>query len=135
METIQNVLETILNNVDLSENDLGIRTLSADENYTIGDSLRNSFDYDSNKNKSSFYTNKKELEGSCVTSVDFDIDTEDEEYLIQSLKNGLIESLEYNKENYFIEGMKQVVVAGYKVRNGMDYKEWILADTEIICYL
>ena len=80
---------------------LGIRTTAYDENYSVGDTCRRSYDWDYNLDCSSFNTeNPIKLNGTCAIELIIDEDMTEEE--IQKLINETV--CEYVGEQVIIIG-------------------------------
>lgn len=106
---------------------VAIRHLCKDEEYSVGDICRNSFDWDLEYDQSSYDTeNPVELNGTCGYSV-FDLCDLDEDEIKKAkelLVNGLEESDGY-------EG-KPVIIAGNRYEYGNDENEVIIQYAEVI---
>ena len=106
---------------------VAIRHLNKDENYSVGDICRDSFDWDYENDRSSYNTeNPVELNGTCGYSISdiCNLDKADvkkaEELLIDGLKNSDI-----------YDG-KCVIIAGNRYEYGNDEEEVIIAYAEVI---
>lgn len=106
---------------------VAIRHLCEDEEYSVGDICRNSFDWDLEYDQSSYDAeNPVELNGTCGYAI-FDLcDLEEDE--VEKAKELLINGLE---ESDVYEG-KPVIIAGNRYEYGNDENEVIIAYAEVI---
>lgn len=106
---------------------VAIRRLSEDEDYSVGDICRDSFDWDYENDRSSYNTeNPVELNGTCGYSV-FDLCNLDEEE-VEKAEELLIDALK-ESDTY---GGKPVIIAGNRYEYGNDENEVIIAYAEVI---
>ena len=105
---------------------VGIRTLTRDEHYNVGDTCRNSYDWDTDEDCSTYDTDgPRQLSGTSCTNVcieDYNLDARDEADLINDLYDTI-----YNYGN----GQK-VLIAGDSAAPGNDDAEIIIEDAIII---
>lgn len=109
-------------------NVVGIRHLTYDETYQVGDMCRNSFEWNYERDCSSYETTEPvELNGTCAYCIpgfdDFDLDE------IEEATEVFNTALRESEENY-VGGM--VVVAGTSYTYGDDENEVIIWDAEVI---
>ena len=105
---------------------LGIRTLTDDENYKVGDTCRNSYDWDYENDTSSFNTDPIELPGTCSVLVLFDdLDEMTDEEIISKL----------NKISCNYVGEQAILIGGNAAEYGADENEIIIEDAEVIMIL
>jgi len=103
---------------------IGIRGCTDDENYSIGDTCRNSYDWDYENDISSFETeNPIELGGTCAVNTGIDIDW-DEDYEIEEKINAIVENFNYYG--------KIVIIGSMNVTYGADDNEIIMENAKVI---
>lgn len=103
---------------------IGIRWTTDDEKYTIGDTCRNSYDWDYDNDISSFFTeNQVELNGTCAinTGIEIDYDSVDE----------IKEKIESIINNYSYCG-DIVIIGGNSKEYGADDNEIIIKNAVVI---
>lgn len=106
---------------------LGIRGLSDDESYKIGDTCRNSFDWDYENDVTSYGTdNEVELNGTCATHIAVDMYWDDDEEIEEAI-NKVITNFNY--------GGKLVLIAGNDFEYGADEGEVIIKDAIVISFI
>lgn len=109
---------------------VGIRGLSSDEKYDIGHYCRNSFDWDYEKDESTYESNKPiEFNGTCSYSVAPYLDFEEIE------NDGEIERCIMNAYNafkniYLYDDI--VIIAGDSMEYGMDDNEIIIENAIVV---
>lgn len=104
---------------------IGIRHLSDDENYAVGDLCRNSYDWDYENDRSSYDSeNPIELPGSCAYDTKIDSTWDDDEEIEEKLHKAISES-----SCYF---GKIAVIAGNSAEYGNDPEEIIIGNAEVI---
>ena len=106
---------------------VAIRHLSDDENYSIGDICRNSYNWNYEYDLSSYFTEEpEELNGTCGYSISkiCGLDVEEIECAEKILSNGI--------ENASVYSGKTVIIAGYLYEYGNDENEVIVANAEVI---
>ena len=106
-----------------------IRRCRKDENYEVGDICRNSFDWNYEKDESTFEDDEPvELSGTCgmrienLENLDNEEAAEAEKILEKALKDS--ESYDY--------GYQTVIIAGDWYENGSDEDEIIVENAEVI---
>ena len=105
-------------------NIIGIRGLTADENYKIGDYLRKSYQWDYENDISTYNTdNPEELSGACATNTNIDTYFDEDDEIIEKINNTI------NNFNYI---GKKVIIAGNSFEYGMDENEVIIEDAIVI---
>ena len=107
---------------------IGIRTITDDENYNVGDICRNSYDWDFENDCSTYNTdNPVQLNGTCAIEIFVDCDIEDmtEEEIINEINNA--------ECNY--AGSKKILIGGNSSSYGDDENEVIIRDAEVIAIL
>lgn len=109
----------------------GVRMLTDDEAYKIGDICRESYDWDRENDCSTYHTTGLTAGGTCATKIDidtlyYDLDTVEEE--IEEMARRIETVVKQNEEMYC--GEQQVIIAGYE-RN-LDYD--MTDDDEIRIY-
>ena len=101
----------------------GIRHITSDESYKVGDYARNSYDWDIENDVSSYETDPKELDG---TSAYFtDIDTLDDE---EEVEKKLLIALEESK----VYSGAAILLGGDRYDWGNDDNEVIIEDAEVL---
>lgn len=104
---------------------IGIRHLAEDENYTVGDFCRNSYDWDYENDCSSYDTeNPIELDGTCAYDTRIDSNWDDEEEIEGKIIKAISESECYSG--------KIAVIAGNRAEYGNDPEEIIIENAEVI---
>lgn len=103
---------------------IGIRGLTKDEKYSVGDTCRHSYDWDYEKDCSSYDTeNPIELDGTCATHIVVDMNWDSNEEIIEAIENVL---------NNFIYIGEKVLIGGYSFKYGTDDSEVIIEDAVVI---
>lgn len=112
--------------IDLDPATVGVRSLRDDENYSVGDYCRESYEWDWENDCSTYTTSGEDGEtagGTCATSIRFG--TYDADELAEEIKK----SVEYNSEY----GGKQVIIVGYPNIDGtFDEGECRIVDAKVI---
>lgn len=104
---------------------IGIRHLTEDEDYKVGDYCRSSYDWDYENDRSSYETDDpEELPGTCAYNTRIDPAWDDEEEVIGKIKNAISESSCYSG--------KIAIIAGNYAEYGNDPEEIIIRDAEVI---
>ncbi|MDO4486026.1 MAG: peptidoglycan DD-metalloendopeptidase family protein [Bacillota bacterium] len=102
---------------------LGVRGLADDEHYEIGDTLRESFDWDYENDVSTYDTdNPQPLGGTSAYNVDINWIMDDKEDMVEKLDNAA-------KSNYLGE---KVLISGYEAEYGADYNEIIIPNAVVV---
>ena len=113
----------------VNENGYGvvaIRHLSDDEEYRVGDTCRNSYDWNYDEDHSTYEDEEPvELDGTCGLFENLD---EDEVEEAESLLNRAVEAAS-------IYTGKIAIIAGDSYSYGADDSEVIIKDAEVICIL
>lgn len=108
-------------------NVIGIRGLTDDENYSVGDICRNSYEWNYEEDRSTYDTGENiELSGTCAKGFSFDLYWDEDEE-IEERVNELLSNFNYCG--------KRVLVAGNSYEYGSDDGEVIIADAKVICEL
>ncbi|MBJ6364165.1 hypothetical protein ACFOQM_23370 [Paenibacillus sp. GCM10012307] len=92
---------------------LGVRGLRSDESYEVGDSLRDSFEWDMENDCSTYFTTGETAGGICCIGVDTDVETPEE-------LAANIEAAVKQANIYGDNGCDTVIVAGRSVNT--DYQ-------------
>lgn len=103
---------------------IGIRHLADDEEYSVGDICRNSYDWDYEYDCSSYGTeNEVELDGTCAydTKIDKYIDEQNE--IEEKLKKALDEAPYCGSA---------IIIGGNRIEYGADENEIIIRNAEVI---
>ena len=102
---------------------IGIRSLSDDEKYNIGDICRYSYDWNHIYDRSTYGYENVELNGTCAinTYIDYVYDEDDE----------IIDKIERTYEKAYWKD-EVVLIAGYQWEYGEDDDEAIIKDAEVI---
>lgn len=104
---------------------VGIRHLSNDEAYKVGDFCRNSYDWDYENDCSSYDSESpEELPGTCVYDTRIDSNWDDDEEIEEKILKAISESSFYSG--------KIAVIAGNYAEYGNDPEEIIIRDAEVI---
>lgn len=106
---------------------VAIRHCAEDEDYTVGDICRNSYDWNYELDCSTYETEEPvELEGACGYHVNGfqNLDDEDIEEATEMINKAVKEAELYCG--------KMVVIAGYSYTYGQDENEVIIEDAEVI---
>lgn len=107
-------------------NFIGVRVLTDDEDYNIGDTCRNSYDWDYENDISCYETDGTELNGTCAIDTEIDTTWDSKEEIEEKILN----AINFIKSNYW--NSKIVVIGGNNVEYGQDPKEIIIEDAEVI---
>lgn len=103
---------------------IGIRGLTRDEKYQVGDICRNSYDWDYENDCSTFATeNPIELNGTCAVDSCIDIDFDTDEEIVTKLDKVL--------KNFNYCGCK-VIIGGLNSEYGADENEIIIQDAVVL---
>lgn len=103
---------------------IGVRGLAEDEKYEIGDTLRNSYDWDYENDRTSYGTeNEVELNGACASHVVVDMNWDSDEEIKEAIEN-VIANFNYSGEI--------VLVGGNSFEYGADENEVIIEDAKVI---
>lgn len=103
---------------------IGIRGLTRDENYKVGDICRPSYQWDYENDISTYDTDEpEELDGTCAKNTGIDTYFDEDEEIIEKINNSL--------KNFEYDGDK-VLVAGNDYSFGMDENEIIIEEAEVI---
>lgn len=115
---------------EIYENNLiaGVRSLCEDEDYSVGDECRESYEWDIENDCSTYYTTGETAGGTCATRIEDHLPT------IEEIAASIERAIEMNA-GY---GGKQVIIAGHSVNNDgyFDPEEvrirnaWVLAVVE-----
>ncbi|WP_368270845.1 hypothetical protein [Enterocloster lavalensis] len=106
---------------------IGIRHLSDDENYQIGDYCRNSYDWNYEYDCSTYETDEpQELPGTCAYNTQIMTGWDDPEEMEEKLERAI------RNANYI---GAPVIIGGNRAEYGNDEGEIIIADARVIAYL
>lgn len=101
---------------------IGLRTPTDDENYSIGNTCRNSYEWDYENDCSTFDTeNPIELNGTCSMEITIDGDTTEED---------LSEMINNFKGKYC--GEQVIIIGGYEAEYGSDENEIIISNATVL---
>ena len=101
---------------------IGVRVCTEDENYQVGDTCRDSFDWDYENDVSTYNTdNPISLGGACAVEIIIEDDMSDKEIM------ELIKSKTYN-----YGGGTKVLIGGHESEYGSDESEIIIVDAEVL---
>lgn len=104
---------------------IGIRHLAEDENYTVGDFCRNSYDWDYENDCSSYDAeNPIELDGTCAYDTRIDSNWDDDEEIEEKILKAISESDCYSG--------RIAIIAGNYAEYGNDPEEIIIENAEVI---
>ena len=104
---------------------IGIRHLTDDEDYKVGDTVRNSYDWDYENDISSYCTeNPIELNGACAYNTEIDLFYDDEDEIVEKLEKAIKESNVYYG--------KIAIIASNRMKYGLDDEEIILEDAKVL---
>lgn len=104
---------------------IGVRHLSDDEDYSVGDFCRNSYDWDYENDCSSYDSeNPEELPGTCAYDTKINSNWDDEEEIENKILKAISES-----DCYY---GKVAVIAGNYAEYGNDPEEIIIENAEVI---
>lgn len=104
---------------------VGIRHLSNDEAYKVGDFCRNSYDWDYENDRSSYESEDPiELPGTCAYNTGIDSGWDDDDEIEEKILKAISESSCYSG--------KIAVIAGNSAEYGNDPEEIIIENAEVI---
>lgn len=104
---------------------IGIRHLADDENYTVGDFCRNSYDWDYENDCSSYDTeNPEEFPGTCAYNTGIDSAWDDDDEIEEKILKAISGSSCYSG--------KIAVIAGNRAEYGNDPEEIVIKNAEVI---
>lgn len=83
---------------------VGVRTLEEDENYKVGDTCRESYEWDLEKDCSTYYTTGEKAGGTCATFIQYEKDWTSEDELIKAIQEAYERNLEYQGDKVVIGG-------------------------------
>lgn len=92
---------------------LGVRSLTKDESYVVGDSVRESYEWDLENDCSTYFTTGETAVGTCCICVDMDAESPEE--LVENIKIAIQKA-----EKYGDVGCDTVIIAGRNTNN--DYQ-------------
>lgn len=110
--------------------EFGFRTMTYDEDYTVGDTVRNSYDWNIELDCSSYGTEDPvELDGACTTGLTaWCVNYDDEEEC-----NEIIAELEkLININKVYSNLDMIFVGGLHADDGNDENEKIIRDAEVL---
>ena len=102
---------------------IGIRVCTDDESYKIGETCRNSYDWDYENDCSSYNTDPAELDGTCAIKIDA------EDMTIEEVVS-LAKSMDVN-----YCGDQVILIGGYEMEYGADENEVIIKDAVVLATL
>jgi len=102
---------------------IGIRSLSDDEKYNIGDICRYSYDWNHIHDRSTYGYENVMLNGTCAINTEIDYYWDEDDEIIEKIEETYEKA--YWKENV-------VIIAGYQWEYGEDDNEVIIEDAEVI---
>lgn len=103
---------------------IGIRGLTRDENYKIGDICRPSYQWDYENDISTYDTeNPETLSGTCATNIGIDTFFDDDAEILEKINNTM--------RNFNYMG-KMALIAGNDYEYGADENEIIIEDAKVI---
>jgi len=106
---------------------VGIRGLCKDESYVVGDTVRNSYDWNYEFDHSSFEDEEPvELDGACSIKTDIDTFMDDEEEILEKLEKALATLKSGYPYSEFI------VIGGSDYEYGADENEIIIDDAVVL---
>ena len=106
---------------------VGIRTLEGDENYEVGDTCRESYEWDLEHDCSTYFTTGETAGGTCATFIEYEKNWTSEDELIEAIEKAY-------KSNSAYPGAK-VVIAGDVINTEYghsDEDEVRIEDAEVI---
>lgn len=107
----------------------GLRTLTDDEDYNIGDIARASYDWDYDNDQSTYETDDpQELDGTAALELPVDSYNNTPEEIEQAIKTAL------SKSDCYM-GSKKVLLGGYYASYGADEGEIDIEDAEVLAIL
>lgn len=116
-------LVEIIRNCEFTE--FGIRHLADDENYNVGDEVRNSYDWNYELDHSTYEDDEPvELYGACAYDVNIDSINDTDDEIIKQLKKALEESKCYYG--------KAVLLGSSWSEYGQDANEIIMQNAEVL---
>lgn len=92
---------------------LGVRGLTKDESYNVGDSTRESYEWDLENDCSTYHTTQETAGGTCCVAVDMEVETAEE--LAANIEAAIEEASKYGDV-----GSDTIVIAGRSVNT--DYQ-------------
>lgn len=109
---------------------VGVRALCDDENYSVGDICRNSYEWDFENDCSAYYTTGERANGTCATHIRTHDLFEDD---VKELAKRIEKAIEKNR----VYGSRQVLIAGDRVNNdgAFDDGEVRIIDAVVIAVL
>lgn len=108
---------------------IGVRTLCPDENYKVGDTCRDSYDWDYEQDRSSYETdNPVSLGGTCAIDIRRDRELDGPDEIETALNDALKNSNDYS-------GNRKVIIGSKSQEYGADPQETILRDAEVLAVL
>ncbi|MDD9147810.1 hypothetical protein OYT88_04505 [Sporolactobacillus sp. CQH2019] len=115
---------------------VGVRSCADDEHYSVGDTPRESYDWDDECNQSLYDRdgeNGKTVGGTCATRVITQGLFLDDDEDIKKLATNLKKAAEWNKKYYF---GKQIVIAGHdETYEAPDEQEIRIIDAKVVAIL
>lgn len=125
MENLENVIKAIMESGFCT---IGIRHLSDDESYSVGDYCRNSFDWDYEYDRSTYDTESPvELSGTCAIRTNIDVGWDENEEVMEKLTSALEKA-----KCYF---GTTIVIGGDRFEYGNDDGEIIIKDAQVVAFI
>ena len=106
-------------------NYIGLRTLTPDENYKIGDTARESYDWDFEEDRSTYETDGSTLGGTAAINIVRDPDWDGPKEVEAAINQAMDASDIY-------EGDRKVIIGGKRQRYGDDPSETIIENAEVL---
>jgi hypothetical protein len=103
----------------------GVRSLSDDENYQVGDFCRESYEWDLEQDISAYFTTGETAGGTCATHIPSGHETFDTDEWEKELADRIAVIVEKNKRIY--RGDKQAIIVGKQYT----YDGWLDGEGEI----
>lgn len=107
---------------------IGVRTLTPDEKYKVGDTARESYDWDFENDRSTYETDGRTLGGTAAINIVRDRHQDGEKEVENALRDALNTSESY-------EGERKVIIGGNRQRYGDDPSETIIENAKVIAVL
>ena len=105
---------------------IGVRTLTPDEKYSVGDTCRESYDWDHEQDRSTYETDRPvTLGGTCSIGINRDRYLDEPDEVETALNNAL-------KASNLYEGDRKVIIGGDIMEYGEDPGEHIIANAEVL---
>lgn len=106
-------------------NYIGLRTLTEDEDYELGDTARESYDWDFEEDRSTYETDGSTLGGTAAINIVRDREWDSPEEVEAAINRAMDASDIY-------EGDRKVIIGGKNQRYGDDPSETIIENAEVL---